>query len=117
MEDFHQLWDKIISNLERLDIERVAIILRLIWLRRNAFVFQNILKHSYSLVQTTIFKHEEYQVAQQRNTCCGTPKKQWKDLKEGSTRFTCSECKLVLCAKKPKNWTLELWYETLVECS
>lgn len=59
-EDIHQLWDKIVTSLEGQDIEKVAIILRLIWLKRNEFVFQRILKSSDRLIQITTYEHGEF---------------------------------------------------------
>lgn len=60
-DDFQLLWDRIVTSLERQEIENVAFVLRLIWLRRNEFVFQSILKPPDRLIQAAILDHKEFQ--------------------------------------------------------
>lgn len=49
IEDIHHLWDKINTSLLPSEVETSAIILRQIWLRRNVFVFYEILYPPHSV--------------------------------------------------------------------
>lgn len=66
IEDINKLLGKLSSNLKRPKIEKVAIIMRLIQIRRNEYVFQNKLISSNRVVHIVMHDREEYQLVQQR---------------------------------------------------
>lgn len=60
------LWDKFVTDLEKQKVEMATVILRIIWLRRNEYVFRATLKPPDKLLNTTIMTLEEYQATHQQ---------------------------------------------------
>lgn len=60
MDDFIQLWDKILSSFEQETVERVACLLRHIWLRHNNLIFKNSFTPPFMVVQELELDWEHY---------------------------------------------------------
>lgn len=71
MEDFIQLWVKILTVLELLDIEWAACILRNLWLRRNEVIF-NKFKIPTRVVLEAKFELENYHLAMNKEHTAST---------------------------------------------
>lgn len=63
MEEFNQLWDKPMSNLEQTNMEWAGITMRNIWLKRNDFFFKNKFTTPHRVVQEAKEELQEYQLA------------------------------------------------------
>lgn len=73
MIDLNQLWEKILLVFEQSKVEKVASLLRSIWLRRNEMIFKNTFKHLFIVIQEAKVDWESYHLAMESNTNNSSP--------------------------------------------
>ncbi|XP_040987746.1 uncharacterized protein LOC121235462 [Juglans microcarpa x Juglans regia] len=87
--DFYPLWGRLVKNLNQGELEKVAAIMRKIWLRRNKFVFEEVFSNPYKIIRTVLDNLEEYQRAEKDLVCnlssavSGRAVVKWKRPSEG----------------------------------
>ncbi|XP_042979938.1 uncharacterized protein LOC122310120 [Carya illinoinensis] len=62
-DNFLVLWEKFMDKLSEKELELVAVLMRLLWLRRNSFIFEKKFKDPNSVVCTTRAVIEDFQEA------------------------------------------------------
>lgn len=63
MDDFNQLWEKILLIFEPIEVEKMANLLRGIWLRRNELIFKNIFKPPLTVIREAETEWESFHFA------------------------------------------------------